>query len=158
MTRVITIAIRADVIDEFDETFFVNLGNATNATIADEQGQGTILDNDAAPTMTISNVIVTEGNSGTIGMRFTVSLSRPSQKPITVNYATANGTATAGSDYTSASGTVTFAPGVVSQPITVQVRGDTVKEANETFFVNLSAITNATLNDGQGQGTIINND
>jgi hypothetical protein len=77
---------------------------------------------------------------------------------VTVNYATANGTATAGSDYNATSGTLTFAPGVTTQTITVQVRGDTTPEANETFAVNLSGASNATIADSQGVGTIINND
>ena len=77
---------------------------------------------------------------------------------MTVNYATANGTALAGSDYTAASGTLTFAPGQTSKTVTVNVTGDTVVEPNETFVVNLSAPTGATLFDGQGLGTILNDD
>ena len=86
---------------------------------------------------------VTEGNAGTTAATFTVTLSAAATFPVTVNYATANGTATAGSDYTAASGTLTFAPGQTSKPITVTVNGDTAVEPNETFFVNLSAPTNA---------------
>jgi hypothetical protein len=157
-SRVITVAVRGDLLDEVDETFFVNLSNATNANIADGQGQATIVDNDAAPSLRINDVTVTEGNSGAAGTRFTVTLSRASEKPVTVRFATANDTATAGTDYTGTSGTLTFAPGVVSQPVVVQVRGDRTKEPNETFFVNLSNAINATLGDAQGKGTILNND
>ena len=78
---------------------------------------------------------------------------------MTVNFATANGTATAPTDYTANSGTVTFAPGVTSQTVTVQVNGDTTVEPNETFNVNLSGATgNATITDAQGVGTIVNDD
>jgi hypothetical protein len=75
-----------------------------------------------------------------------------------VNWATANGTATRSSDYVGASGKVTFAPNVTSQPVTVQVIGDTAVEPNETFYVNLSNPSGATLADSQGVGTILNDD
>ena len=81
---------------------------------------------------------VTEGNSGTANATFTVSLSAASGQTVTVNYATADGTAVAPGDYTAGSGTLTFTPGVTTQTITVPVNGDTLGEANETFFVNLS--------------------
>ena len=81
---------------------------------------------------------VTEGNSGTVNAAFTVSLSAASGQTVTVNYATANGTAVAPGDYTAASGTLTFTPGVTTQTLTVPVNGDTLNEPNETFFVNLS--------------------
>jgi hypothetical protein len=77
---------------------------------------------------------------------------------VTVNYATANGTATAPGDYSSRSGTLSFSPGVTTQSITVRVNGDNAVEADETYFVNLSGATNATISDGQGQGTIQNDD
>jgi hypothetical protein len=88
-----------------------------------------------------------------------VSLSTASEKPISVNYATANGTATtADHDYQSQSGTLTFAPGETSKTISIVIYGDTKKEADETFSVNLSGATNATLLDGTGIGAILNDD
>jgi len=99
-----------------------------------------------------------EGNSGTTPFVFTVTLSAASASTVTVNYATADGTATAGSDYLATSGTLTFNPGVTTQPITVSVIGDTTVEPNETFFVNLSSPSNATIATGQGTGTIVNDD
>ena len=101
---------------------------------------------------------VNEGNSGTTNAVFTVSLSATSPQTITVNYATANGTATAGSDYAAQAGNLTFTAGQTSKTITVPVTGDTTVEANETFVVNLSAPSKATLADAQGQGTITNDD
>ncbi|HBL61393.1 MAG TPA: calcium-binding protein, partial [Cyanobacteria bacterium UBA8803] len=76
----------------------------------------------------------------------------------TVNFATANGTATAGSDYTAVSGTLTFAAGETSKTITVPIVGDTTNESNETFTLNLTNPTNATIADAQGGGTITNDD
>jgi hypothetical protein len=112
----------------------------------------------ALPSLSISDATVTEGNAGTVTAVFTVTLSAVSVQTVTVSYATASGSATAGTDYVAASGTLTFAPGTTSQTVTVTVNGDTVPEANETFLVNLSSPTNATIADGQGQGTIVNDD
>jgi hypothetical protein len=101
---------------------------------------------------------VTEGNNGNPSMTFTVTLSSASSQTVTVNYATANGTATAGSDYTTTSGTLSFSPGQTSHTVSVTTLGDFTPEANETFFVNLSNPTNATIADAQGLGTIQDND
>ncbi len=111
------------------------------------------------PSLAINDVAVTEGNSGTTNANFTVTLSAASTTAVTVNYATADQTATAPSDYTATSGTLTFAPGVLTQTISVPVVGDTTFEPNETFAVNLSAVSsNATILDNQGIGTITNDD
>ncbi|MBA2732119.1 MAG: lamin tail domain-containing protein [Acidobacteria bacterium] len=154
----ILVPIINDTMDEPSETFFVNLTNAPNAVILDNQGQGTITDDDAAPSLSIDNVSVTEGNSGTTNATFNVTLSAASGQPVTVNFATADGTATAGTDYQSTSGTLTFNPGQTTQTITVLVNGDTTFEPNETFLINLTTPTNATISDNQGQGTITNDD
>ncbi|HEY9693877.1 MAG TPA: DUF4347 domain-containing protein, partial [Oculatellaceae cyanobacterium] len=157
-SQTITVPIVGDTFAEGNETFFVNLSGATNATIADSQGIGTIINNDSfTPAISINDVTITEGDSGTSNATFTVSLSVASSVTTTVNYATANNTATAGSDYTALSGTLTFNPGVTNQTITVPIVGDTVYENNETFFVNLSG-ANVTIADSQGIGTINNND
>jgi CSLREA domain-containing protein len=110
--------------------------------------------------LSINDVTLTEGNSGTKNATFTVTLSGETFQPVTVNYATANGTATAGSDYTATTGTLIFNvnPGETSKQITVSVLGDSLFEANETFFVNLSNAINANIADAQGQGTINNDD
>ena len=154
----ITVPVLGDTLNEPTETFFVNLGTTTNATVADGQGLGTILDNDGAPTLAINDVTVTEGNAATTNAVFTVSLTTPSAQQITVDFATANGSATSGVDYTAAASTLTFAPGVTTQQITVAVTGDLVFEGNETFTVNLSNALNAIIADGQGLGTITNDD
>src|SRR5438093_331159 len=129
-----------------------------NAALTDGQVVGTINNDDPIPSLAINDVTVTEGNSGTVNAVFTVSLSPTSGQTVTVNYATADGTATAGADYVAASGTLTFPPGSATQTIVVSVNGDTLNEATETFFVNLSSSINATLMDGQGMGMINDDD
>ncbi|MCI0698403.1 DNRLRE domain-containing protein, partial [candidate division KSB1 bacterium] len=155
----VTVVVNGDVLDEPNETFVVNLSNAVNATIGDNQGTGTINDDDGAPSLAINDVAVTEGNSGTVNAVFAVTLSGTSSQTVTVNYATADGTATtAGNDYVAASGQVSFSPGQTSQPVTVVVNGDLLEEPNATFLVNLSNAVNATIGDNQGIGTITNDD
>ncbi len=152
------VTINGDLADEADETFTVTLSNPQNAAIDDGLGQGTIIDDDPLPLLSIDNVSVTEGNSGTVNANFTVSLTGLTNRTVTVAYATANDTAIAPGDYTPASGTLTFTPGQTSKPVTVAVIGDTAAEANETFFVNLTLPTNAQFADNQGLGTILDDD
>ncbi len=159
-SKTITVPVVGDTRDEADETFVVNLSGAVNANISDGQGQCTIADDDVAPSLSINDRTVTEGNAGNVNMVFTVRLSAASGRTVTVNYATANGTAQSGApvDYGARNGTLTFAPGQTSKTITIPVVGDTRVETNETFFVNLSVATNATIADGQGLGTINDDD
>ncbi len=110
------------------------------------------------PGLAISDASVTEGNSGGVNMVFIVSLSAASGQVVTVNYSSANNTATAPADYTATSGLLTFAPGLTTQPITISIQGDTLDEPDETFFVNLSSASQATLSDAQGVGTILDDD
>jgi hypothetical protein len=155
----LNVPIVGDTTDENDETFKVTLSSPTNATINDGLGIGTILDDDPAPTISINDVSVVEGNSGTTSAVFNVSLSAASAKTITVLASTANGTATAPGDYTAISNLlVTFNPGQTSQTVTVLVNGDTTPEANETYTVNLSSPTNATIAGAVGNGIIADDD
>ena len=163
LTQTVSVTINGDTKFEPNETLFVNLSNLSNttgtATISDGQGKGTITNDDSQPTISIDNVSHDEGDSGTVDHVFTVSLSNASSQTITVNYATADGTATtAGGDYAAASGTLTFAAGETSKTITVHANGDTTFEGDETFSVNLSVPTNATITTGTGTGTIVNDD
>ncbi|MDT5157624.1 MAG: hypothetical protein QOH51_1981 [Acidobacteriota bacterium] len=157
-SKTITIGVRGDFIHEPDETFFVNLSNPSNATIADGQGQGTIIDNDPVPAVTIFDSSAFEQTGADSAVAFTLRLSNPSSVAITFDYATADGTAIAGSDYVAATGTVTFNPGETEKTFTVTIKEDTIDEVNETFFVNLSNPSNATISDGQSQCTIFDND
>src|SRR5207249_937047 len=119
--------------------------------------QGTIRNDDA--TISIDDVTRVEGDSGTTSAVFTVSIPFASAQAVTVHFATADGTATtAGNDYQATSGDLTFDPGDTSKTITVAVNGDTTPEPDETFFVNLSNPVNAQFTDGQGAGTIRNDD
>jgi outer membrane protein assembly factor BamB len=111
------------------------------------------------PTLSIGDVLVSEGNSGGVVATFTVTLSRPVLQTVQVSFTTTNGTATTGdNDYLAASGSLTFIPGQTSQPVNVTVQGDVKFEPNETFTVDLSSPVNANLLDGQGVGTIQNDD
>ncbi|HEX8142038.1 MAG TPA: FG-GAP-like repeat-containing protein, partial [Pyrinomonadaceae bacterium] len=155
----IFIAIRNDAIFEPDETFFVNLSSPVNATIARAQAQATIINDDPLPSISISSSgFVNEGDSGTREVLFSVRLSNPSYQPVSVSYATADATATAGSDYAAASGILTFSPEETIKSISVQVNGDTQAEADELFSVNLSTAVNATLGTTQAQMLIVDDD
>ena len=163
--KTVTVQVNGDTTAEPNETFTVNLANAVgSATIADAQGVGTIVNDDQVvivppSRISITDVTTAEGNAGQTAFQFTVSLDAAHSAPITVDFTTADGTATAPGDYAATNGTLTFAPGEISKTVTVQVNGDTRKESNETFTVNLSnAIGNATIADGHAVGTIVNDD
>ncbi|MES2933507.1 MAG: retention module-containing protein, partial [Pseudomonadota bacterium] len=136
-----------DTVAEGTETFRLN---ATTSNV-DAHGIGTIVDNDL-PTMSINNVTVSE-TDGTA--TFTVTLSGASAENVSVHYNTSNDTAIARQDYGFATGTLTFAPGVTSQTITIKIVSDNNREDTEDFHVNLSAPSNATIANGVGIGTIL---
>ncbi|WFU18458.1 Calx-beta domain-containing protein [Bradyrhizobium sp. CB3481] len=160
-SRTVSVTINGDTVIEPNETFLLNLANATNGgTIVDGQGLGTITNDDVPAVVgniSISDATITEGNSGTKTATFTVS--HTGSAAFAVDFATANGTATAGSDYLAAGGTLNFAAGQATGTVSVTVNGDTAVEPNETFFLNLTHPTNGgTITDGQGLGTITNDD
>jgi len=160
-SQTVSVTINGDTTTEGNETFFVNLSNASNGgTILDGQGLGTITNDDVPQIVgdiSINDVTISEGDAGTKTATFTVS--RTGTAAFSVDYATANGSATAGSDYAAAAGALTFAAGQASQTVSVTINGDTTVEGTETFFVNLSNASNGgTILDGQGLGTITNDD
>ena len=155
-SKSIAIPVIGDRLAESNETLFVNLLNAKHATIADGQGVVTITDDD--PTVSISDVSQAESNSGTTLFNFRVTLSAAPTKTVTVNYATADGSALADSDYQAATGSVTFAPGQTTQTVSVTVNGDRVGEPDEFFFVNLSSPINAVLADNQAFAIIVDDE
>ena len=160
-TQTVSVTINGDTLVEPNETFFVNLSNPTNGgAIIDSQGLGTITNDDvtaAVGDISISDVSISEGDSGTKTATFTVS--RTGTAAFAVNYATADQTAAAGSDYVASSGTLNFAQGQATQTVSVTINGDTLVEPDETFFVNLSNPTNGgAIIDSQGLGTITNDD
>lgn len=133
----------------------MNLSNPVKRDHRPPQGLGTIQNDEGVPALSIGDVMLAE-DSGSF--TFTVVLSAPSAMPVGFAYATADGTATAGSDYTAATSTGAIAPGSTSASVIISVTGDATFEPDETFFVNLSAPTGATIADGQGLGTILNDD
>src|SRR4029077_7046533 len=121
------------------------------------QGTGTIQNDDAA--ISVTDMSKPEGDSGTSAFGFTVSIPFASLLPVTVHYATVDGTATvANNDYQSTSGDLTFNPGDMTKTVTVPINGDATPEPNETFIVHLSNATNATIAKAQGTGTLQNDD
>ena len=157
-TATISIPVLAAAATEPNQTFFVNLSGAAHAAIGDAQALGTIVDGGTPPppALYITNTTVIEG--GTVNAVFTVTLSPSSAQTVTVNYATVAGTAAAGTDYTSESGTLTFTAGQTTKTISVPILDDSLAEATETFAVTLSAPANATLGDNSGAGIILNDD
>jgi len=108
--------------------------------------------------LAVADASVLEGNRGTRRLDLTVTLSQSSADSVTANYATANGTAVATQDYAATSGTLTFQPGETSRTISVSIKGDRKREANETFSVQLSNAVGATIEDGSATVTILNDD
>jgi len=157
-TKTITVLVNGDRVGEYDEYLYVQLSNASsNAVLESSYGYGTILDNE--PRISINSVSITEGNSGTKLMTFTVSLSVAYDQAVTVHYATQDGSAKAGEDYNATSGTLTFAAGQTTKTFTVAIKGDKKKEYDEYFYAVLSdASTNALIYNGYGYGTILNDE
>jgi predicted outer membrane repeat protein len=149
----VTVTVNGQGNTDIGDTFFLNLDNVTGpATPATAQGTATVIQ---APSISVGNVTVDESNGGGRAATFTVSLSNVSTQTVAVNYATANGTAHAGTDYTSETGTLTFQPGAsLSQTVTVPV-GSNIEDG-ETFTLNLSTATNSTILDGQGTALLTN--
>ncbi len=157
LTGTITINPTADTTLEFDETVIITLTAGTGYTVGTTASATGSLLNDDPPSLTINDVTVSEGSAGTTNATFTVSLNVPTTANVSFDIATANGTAIAGADYVAKSMTGQIIPaGSSTYTFTVQVNGDTLYEPSETFFVNITNVTNAVVADGQGQGTILN--
>ena len=159
-TETITVLVNGNRLGEPTETFVVNVSAPTNATIADSQGQGqgSILDNE--PRNSIGDVTKNEGRSGTTLYTFTVSLSAAYDQAVTMSYRTVDGTAkTSDRDYVAKTGTLSFAPGETMKTISVVVNGDSKREANETFYLDLFGNSlNSMFTKNRGIGTILNDD
>ncbi len=157
-TQVVNVPVVGDTKLEPNETFVVDLSSPLFGVITDAQGQGTILNDDSVPRMSIDDVRVVEGNAGTANAVFTVTLSNPSGALAQAAWSTANGTAIAPGDYQANSGTVSFTPGTTSQTLVVLVQGDVAPEPHETFRVDLSSPVGAVLGESRGIGTILDDD
>jgi hypothetical protein len=158
-TTVVPVSIVGDTLSEGNETFNVNLSNASGGhTIADAQATGTIIDDDPLPSLRVNDVSVAEGNTGTRNATFTVTQSAVAGRDVTVHYATSDNSARAPGDYTPVSGTLTIPAGATSRTVTVPVRGDTIDENTETYNLNLSSASGASIADSRGVGTIRDDD
>ena len=159
-SRTRSFTINGDTLDEPNETFFVDLNTPVGLTIADSRGVVTIVNDDAPalPSVSVNDVTITEGNSGTRTATFTFTLSAAQTSDVSLRFATAPGTATSGTDYIARNAPLTFTAGQITRTQNVTINGDTSVEGNETFFMNLSSPVGVTIADGQGIGTIVNDD
>ena len=155
----ISVPVVGDPATEPNETYTVKLTSPVNATLTDSTGTGTIVNDDGSlPVLSVNDVSVTEGNSGTLNATFTITQSSVSGANTTVKFITADGSAKKPGDYVNKSITVTIPQGSTQVQVNVTVNGDTLFEANETFKVKLSNAVGATIADLEGIGTIQNDD
>ena len=153
-----SVTINGDSLPEASETFTVNLSNVAGAKTIDAQAIGKIKNDDGAA-ISVENISITEGNSGSKVANFKISLLEAIATPVTYNIATANGTAIAGSDYVAGIlAGQSIAAGQTSQIFNVTINGDITTESDETFSVILTNVAGATIGNGVGVGTIVNDD
>ena len=158
LEKTFRVIVNPDSLDEANETVIVTLTAAQNAVISNATGTGLVKDNDNNSLLAVSNAEANEGSGGTTSkMTFKITLAPASARAVTVSYATANGTATAGPDYQATQGQVSFGPGETEKAVEVVILGDEVNEDNETVLLNLSNVAGAGLagGGGQGSGTIV---
>lgn len=155
---ILPVPLANDAFFEADETFTVALTNAVGAPLTRSNAVVTIISDDARPLLRIGDAIVREGNGGPTNAMLLVKLTGASEEPVTVAFATLNGSALSPTDYLATNGVLTFAPGVAEQTFAVRVNGDTVVEPNETVFLNLTDATNADIADIVGTVAIVNDD
>ena len=157
-----TVTINGDTASEGDETFIITLSNlsgTTDAVIGDATATGTISNDDVVPpNLSVVDVTVDEGDSGTRALTFVLQLDAPAPSGAAVQFVTVDGTASAGEDYQAASGTASFEPGASSAEVVITVNGDTAVEADETFTLQLSSPTNLALVSTSAVGTLRNDD
>lgn len=162
MSKIISIPIlNDDTFENGNETFTLTLSSPTGAAILTTPSVATITisDNEFSPVGFIpASTRILEGNSGTTNLVVNVGLTNPSVQTVTVDFTTANGTATAGNDYVTSSGTVTVPAGSSSATITVPITGDAAVEPNETLFITLSNATNVNFISNSGLTVTIDND
>jgi hypothetical protein len=155
--KTLYISVKADTIDESTEVFAVQI-TSTDAKVMDGYAIGAIIDNDAPPTVSVSDLSKLEGTGGPSSFSFTVSLSAVSEKQVKVDVAAESGSATSPADFQAAPSTLIFIPGQKTKLYGVSVVGDGDYENNENFGVKLSTPINVTLADATGLGTVVNDD
>ncbi len=152
----LTVVITNDSINENAETFSLTVTNAQNATVVDDSGEVTIIDNDSEPSLSVNDLSVNEGD-GTVSV--VVNLSAVSGLDVSFDYATmADGTATAGDDFTATSGNTTIPAGQQSTTISIDILPDSIDESDETFSLSLTDSTNAAINVDTSIITIVDDD
>ncbi|MDP2340718.1 MAG: Calx-beta domain-containing protein [Deltaproteobacteria bacterium] len=158
-TTTIRVPVVNDVLDELDETFVMRLSNPRNAAILDADGTGSINDNDAAPTLTVGDAAIDEGDLGNVNASFRVALSAPSGRTVTVPIRTIEGTATL-DDFTLVDVSLLFPAGTTEIFVDVPVSGDRLDEgSSEAFRLDTQAgVSGATVIDSSGAGTIRDDD
>ncbi len=158
VVKTVAVTVNGDRTTEPDETFVLRLSGADGAAIADAEAVGTVVNDDALPSLSVADIAFDEGNSGVTNAAFTILFDRPTSSTVVLDYATASGTAASGLDFQAASGTLRIAPGATSAQLTVPVTGDTDYEANELFTLTLSSPLGATLGRAAATATIQNDD
>ena len=157
-SKTVSVSIADDTENESDETFTVTLSNASGADLGTSSATGTIRNRtvvvETTPTVSIAGGSGTEGDDDEID--FTVTLDEAASGTVTVDYATSDGTADAGDDYTAKSGTLSFSAGETSKTISVAIEDDIENESDETFTVTLSNPSGADLGTSSATGTIRN--
>ena len=153
-SRTVSVATVDDALDEPAERFALNLSSPVNATVAVASADGTIVDDDAPPQLSVAGASGDEGSA----LEFAVSASAASGQTIAVNYQTGDGAALAGEDYQAAQGTLTLAPGETSGTVTVATLDDALDEPAEAFALTLSSPANATLAAASAEGWILDDD
>ena len=150
----------ADSVIESNEAFTVRLSGAASANLADDTGTGTIVDDDlpVTPALSVNSIAMAEGSGGTPVAAFTVTLTPASAQNVLASYRTLPGTATAGTDYTTTTGTLTFAGGTTTQTVQVPIVPDLLVEPNETFSLELFNPVNAVFQAALGSASIVDDD
>ena len=154
LTQTVSVTVFGETTTSTDKTLTLNLSNPTNAQVTSSMATGDILYATGTPSVSVAPASANLGTSGTATLRFTVSLSGVSGSTVTVDYATADGTAVAGTDYTATSGTLTFAPGTTSETVAVKATGESSTVTTKTLTLTLSNASNTSNTTGSGVGTL----
>lgn len=156
-SRTVAVTLVGDGLDEGDERFTLTLASPQGAFVRDGTGVGTIVDDDAPPSVSVSDAAVDEGDAGQTTATFTVTRTGSLAAPTVVSYATFDGTADT-SDFVHASGDLTFAAGVATRTVDVRVLGDLADEPDERFLLVAGPVSGASIARGVGYGTIRDDD
>ena len=153
-TKTVSVPVTDDTVDDGGETFTLTLSNASGAGLGDAEATGTIRNTETTPALSVADAEVTEEEDSTLD--FVVTLDPAASDTVTVDYATSDGTATAGEDYTATSGTLTFTAGDTTKTISVPITDDAEDDGGETLTLTLNNASGAEIADAEATGTILN--